>query len=256
MSCWRAGADRGAGSILVLGAVAVVLTAVSAVLTLAAGYEARHRAAAAADLAALAGAGHVRLGAEPACALARTVAAANGGVLQSCAVEGEQVIVTVAVAIVGPTRWLPDPVRRARAGPTTIGPIGVGDSAGAARLGLPIGGPYRITARFADAGPKWASGRHTGLDFAADPGVPVLAAAGGRVTAAGPAGRYGNLVVIDHAGVVTYYAHLSAVTVVVGDIVEAGRQVGAVGSTGNATGPHLHFEVRVGGLARDPAAFF
>ena len=164
-------------------------------------------------------------------------------------------VVSVAAAIVGPTRWLPDPVRRARAGPTTVEPIGVGDSAGVARLTLPIGGPYRITARFADAGPQWASGRHGGLDFAAEPGVPVLAAADGRVTAAGPAGRYGNLVVTDHGGVVTYYAHLSTVTVVAGDIVEAGSQVGAVGSTGNATGPHLHFEVRVGGVARDPAGF-
>ena len=259
MSRWRAtagaGADRGAGSILVLSAVAVVLTAALAVLTFAAGYDARHRAAAAADLAALAGAGQVRLGVEPACSLARTVAAANGGVLHSCEVEGEQVVVSVAAAIVGPTRWLPDPVRRARAGPTTVEPIAVGDSAEAARLALPIGGPYRITARFADAGPHWASGRHSGLDFAAEPGVPVLAAAAGRVTAAGPAGRYGNLVVIDHGDVVTYYAHLSAVTVVVGDLVDAGRQVGAVGSTGNATGPHLHFEVRIGGVARDPAGF-
>jgi secretion/DNA translocation related TadE-like protein len=257
MSRWRTsvGADRGAGSILLLSAVAVVLTAALAVLTLTAGYDARHRAAAAADLAALAGAGQVRVGVEPACSLARSVAAANGGVLRSCVVEGEQVVVSVAAAIVGPTRWLPDPVRRARAGPTRVGPIGVGDSAEAARLALPIGGAYRITARFADTGPQWTSGQHSGLDFAAEPGVPVLAAAGGRVTAAGPAGRYGNLVVIDHGGVVTYYAHLSAVTVVAGDIVEAGSHVGAVGSTGNATGAHLHFEVRVGGVARDPAAF-
>jgi murein DD-endopeptidase MepM/ murein hydrolase activator NlpD len=55
--------------------------------------------------------------------------------------------------------------------------------------------------------------------------------------------------------VVTYYAHLSAVAVAIGDVVETGRQVGSVGSSGNATGPHLHFEVRVGGVARDPAAF-
>jgi secretion/DNA translocation related TadE-like protein len=252
---WRAGADRGAGSILVLGAVAVVLTTVLAVLTLAAAYDARHRAAAAADLAALAGAGRVRVGVEPACSLARTVAAANGGVLRSCAVEGEQVVVSVAATIVGPARWLPDPVRRARAGPMSLGPIGVGHPAGVAQLALPLGGPYRITARFGDTGPHWTSGRHSGLDFAAEPGVPVLAAAGGRVTAAGPGGRFGNRVVIDHGGVVTYYAHLSAVTVVVGDIVDAGRQVGSVGSTGNATGPHLHFEVRIGGVARDPAAF-
>jgi murein DD-endopeptidase MepM/ murein hydrolase activator NlpD len=164
------------------------------------------------------------------------------------------VVVSVAATIVGPTPWLSDPVRRARAGPTAAGLVG-GGRAAADRLALPIADSYRITARFADSGPHWASGRHSGLDFATELGVPVFAAARGRVTAAGPAGRYGNLVVIDHGGVVTYYAHLSAVTVAVGDVVETGRQVGSVGSSGNATGPHLHFEVRVGGVARDPAAF-
>jgi secretion/DNA translocation related TadE-like protein len=254
MSRRLANGERGAGSILVLGAVAVALTALLVVLTLAAGYDARHRAAAAADLAALAGAGQVGFGAEPACALARTVAAANGGVLRSCTVEGEQVVVSVAATIVGPTSWLPDPVRWARAGPTTVGLVSGGQAA-ADRLALPIADSYRITARFGDSGPHWVSGRHSGLDFATEPGVPVFAAARGQVTAAGPAGRYGNLVAIDHGGVVTYYAHLSAVTVTVGDVVETGRQVGSVGSSGNATGPHLHFEVRVGGVARDPAAF-
>ena len=119
---------------------------------------------------------------------------------------------------------------------------------------VPVAGPYRLTARFGDAGSHWASGTHSGLDFAAPAGTPVVAAAGGRVVHAGYAGPYGNLVVIDHSGVTTYYAHLSSIAVSVDDKIGAGHQVGAVGATGNATGPHLHFEVRVGGHARDPAS--
>jgi secretion/DNA translocation related TadE-like protein len=252
----RSHCERGAGSILVLCAVSVVLTVLVAVASLAVGYHARHRAAAAADLAALAAAGRLRAGASAACSLARTVAVANGGVLRSCEVDGWQVVVAVAAPITGPASWLPDPVRRARAGPTSAGQVLAGQQGRAAGFVVPVGGAYRNTARFGDIGPHWASGRHSGLDFAAEPGTSVLAAAGGRVLTAGPAGRYGNLVVIDHgAGIVTYYAHLSALGVAAGAIVETGQQVGTVGSTGNATGPHLHFEVRLGGVARDPAAF-
>ena len=241
-----ADAERGAGSVLVLGAVAIVLTVVVAVATLAAGYHARHRAATAADLAALAAAREVQAGASAACALARTVAEANAGKLRTCEVDGWRVVVAVAAPINGPVSWLPDPVRRARAGPVgSAGPLAV-----------PMAGQYRITARFGDLGPRWASGRHSGLDFAAEHRTAVIAAAAGRVLTAGPAGRYGNLVVLDHGEVVTYYAHLSAVSVTPGQIVSGGEQVGAVGSTGNATGPHLHFEVRVNGVAKDPAAYF
>jgi secretion/DNA translocation related TadE-like protein len=252
----RADAERGAGSILVLCAVAVVLTVAVAVTALAAGYDARHRAATAADLAALAAAREIRLGAPAACALAQTVAEANGGELRSCDIEGWQVVVAVAAQIRGPATWLPEPVRRARAAPTSMGQVTAGGPARAAGLAVPVGGPYRTTARFGDVGPRWASHRHSGLDFAAEAGTPVLAAAAGRVLAAGPAGRYGNLVVVDHGGIVTYYAHLSEVDVTRGQIVGTGRRVGAVGSTGNATGPHLHFEVRTGGVAQDPAAYF
>jgi secretion/DNA translocation related TadE-like protein len=252
----RSRCERGAGSVLVLCAISVALTVLLAVTTLAAGYHARHRAAAAADLAALAAAGQVRAEAAAACALARTVAVANGGVLRSCEVDGWHVVVAVAAPITGLAAWLPDPVRRARAGPTSASHVRAGEQGRAGGFVVPVGGAYRNTARFGDSGPHWASGRHSGLDFAAEPGTSVLAAAAGRVLTAGPAGRYGNLVVIDHgSGMVTYYAHLSAVGVAAGTIVAAGQQVGAVGSTGNATGPHLHFEVRIGGAARDPAAF-
>lgn len=94
---------------------------------------------------------------------------------------------------------------------------------------------------------------HPGFDLAAKTGTPVGAAAGGKITHAGPAGTYGNLVIVQHDnGYETRYAHLSAVTVKVGDKVDAGQQVGNVGTTGYSTGPHLHFEVRHDGKTIDP----
>lgn len=248
----------------------VVLVALVAVATLGSGYLARHRAAAAADLAALAAAQQLRkAGPATPCEAASTVAKANGGVLRSCAVDGWDVEVTVAVGITGPTAWLADPVRRARAGPATGVPgdgtgEGTGEGKGAGPLArtvngagwaLPIAGSHRITARFGDTGHLWSSGRHTGLDFAAPAGTPVLATAGGRVVEAGWAGRYGNLVRVDHGGVVSHYAHLQRILVAAGDVVNAGQQLATVGSTGNSTGSHLHFELRIGGISRDPAAF-
>jgi murein DD-endopeptidase MepM/ murein hydrolase activator NlpD len=95
---------------------------------------------------------------------------------------------------------------------------------------------------------------HPGFDLAAATGTPVSAAARGTITHAGPAGTYGNLVTVRHEhGFETRYAHLSAVDVQVGDVVEAGQEVGKVGTTGYSTGPHLHFEVRQDGQLIDPA---
>jgi murein DD-endopeptidase MepM/ murein hydrolase activator NlpD len=94
---------------------------------------------------------------------------------------------------------------------------------------------------------------HTGVDFPAPTGTPVAAAGSGRITFAGWYPGYGNLVSVAHgSGVRTLYAHLSAFTVKLGDRVSAGARVGLVGSTGESTGPHLHFEVRVRGAAVDP----
>ncbi|MCW5804106.1 MAG: M23 family metallopeptidase [Deltaproteobacteria bacterium] len=94
---------------------------------------------------------------------------------------------------------------------------------------------------------------HPGVDLAAAMGTPVAAASGGTVTHAGPAGTYGNLVMIKHDnGFETRYAHLSAVDVKAGQRVAAGELVGKVGSTGYSTGPHLHFEVRKDGKTLDP----
>lgn len=104
-------------------------------------------------------------------------------------------------------------------------------------------------------GPRWGR-MHEGLDIAAPTGTPVTAAASGTVIVAGGQGGYGNLVVIDHGGgLATAYAHQSRLAVQVGDSVTQGGVVGYVGSTGNSTGPHLHFEVRVGGAARDPVPY-
>jgi hypothetical protein len=97
---------------------------------------------------------------------------------------------------------------------------------------------------------------HAGIDLLATAGTPVRAAAPGRVAYAGLiAGGWGKLVVVAHARRVrTLYAHLSAVSVDVGERVSTGSRVGAVGASGNATGPHLHFEVRLHGAAVDPSS--
>jgi murein DD-endopeptidase MepM/ murein hydrolase activator NlpD len=95
---------------------------------------------------------------------------------------------------------------------------------------------------------------HAGIDLVAPAGTPVTAAAAGRVVwAAFLGGGWGNLVIVVHrSGVRTLYAHLSSIDVRDGDVVATGRRLGRVGETGDATAPHLHFEVRVHGAAVDP----
>ena len=98
---------------------------------------------------------------------------------------------------------------------------------------------------------------HPGMDLDGETGDPVFAAGPGIVTSAGPApagySGYGTTVIIDHGGVVTtLYAHLSAVRVQVGQLVQAGDLVGAIGTTGNVTGSHLHFEVRLANRPVNP----
>jgi len=98
-----------------------------------------------------------------------------------------------------------------------------------------------------------AVGVHRGLDLALAAGTPVVAAGAGRVVMARERIISGNSVVIEHLpGVYSLYFHLSEMTVAVGDRVKAGDRVGSVGSTGLATGPHLHWEVRVSGVPVDP----
>ncbi|WP_431782006.1 peptidoglycan DD-metalloendopeptidase family protein [Streptomyces chumphonensis] len=103
---------------------------------------------------------------------------------------------------------------------------------------------YVLTAGYAARGALWSSG-HTGQDFAVRSGTPVRAVGGGTVVRAGYGGPYGNEVVLAHGnGYWTHYAHLSVIQVGVGQRVQAGRQIALSGSTGNSSGPHLHFEVR------------
>lgn len=94
---------------------------------------------------------------------------------------------------------------------------------------------------------------HKGTDFRAPHGTPVYAAGAGRIVFAGQQRGYGNILYVDHGGgVVTRYAHLSRFETRAGTLVEAGRLIGRVGATGRATGPHLHFEVRLGERAIEP----
>ena len=97
---------------------------------------------------------------------------------------------------------------------------------------------------------------HEGVDFPVDVGTPIFAAAGGVVIYAGPHPQYGYLIEIDHGNeFTTRYAHCSRLLVKEGDVVQRGVKIGETGSTGRATGPHLHFEVRYRGVAQNPVRF-
>ena len=134
------------------------------------------------------------------------------------------------------------------AGPATLAALRRPPARSPLRFLAPIGGAP--TDRF---GPR-GDAMHTGLDYPAPAGAGVVAAGRGCVQSAGyDAGGYGNLVVIRHrAGMTSWYAHLSRISVRPGQCLVAGTPVGAVGSTGNSTGPHLHFELRRRGAAVPP----
>ena len=101
-----------------------------------------------------------------------------------------------------------------------------------------------------------AGAMHNGLDFKGPVGTPILAAAEGKVTAAGHQGGYGNTIEITHPnGLLTRYAHLSGFNVSLGQRVGRGVQIARMGSTGRSTGSHLHFEVRLNGQAINPRKF-
>ena len=127
-------------------------------------------------------------------------------------------------------------------------------SSGKVNLGISLVRPVSgvISARFAENSSIRRSS-HTGLDIAASTGTPVVAAASGKVTFSGWKGSYGNMMVITHSnGVQTYYAHCSKLYFDAGATVSQGQVIGTVGSTGNSTGPHLHLEIRVNGVAYNP----
>ncbi len=101
-----------------------------------------------------------------------------------------------------------------------------------------------------------ANSFHEGIDFPADTGTPIVAAASGKVVEAGWHPQYGKVIEIDHGnGLLSRYAHASSILVQDGELVVRGQHIGAVGSTGRSTGPHLHFEVRLNGVPQDPARF-
>lgn len=127
-------------------------------------------------------------------------------------------------------------------------------SSGKASLGISLIRPISgiITSRFG-ASSSIRSSAHTGLDISAPSGTAIKAAASGTVTFSGYKGSYGNMLVISHGnGVQTYYCHCSKLYVSTGANISQGQTVAAVGSTGNSTGPHLHLEVRVNGVAYNP----
>jgi len=100
------------------------------------------------------------------------------------------------------------------------------------------------------------SALHTGLDYPAEPGTPIFAAAGGVVVVQEFNAPYGNMIEIDHGNdLITRYAHASRVFVNRGDLIRVGQKIAEVGSTGRSTGPHLHFEVLVQGIPQDPMKF-
>lgn len=119
---------------------------------------------------------------------------------------------------------------------------------------------HYITSHFSPRRKNPVSGvykRHTGTDIGASYGAAIVAANSGTVTLAGWNSGYGNCVIIDHGGgKATLYAHMSSYSVSKGQSVQKGQQIGCVGSTGNSTGPHLHFEVLINGSAVDPMQYF
>lgn len=144
---------------------------------------------------------------------------------------------------------------RAAATRTSRGAVGTAAAAPAPQVGSggwvwPARGP--VTSEY---GPRWGR-QHQGIDIGAATGTAIVAARSGTVTHAGRMGGYGAMTLVDHGGgITTAYAHQSAIMVRPGQRVGAGERIGSVGCTGSCTGPHLHFEIRVNGSARNPRGF-
>ncbi|MFJ6855668.1 M23 family metallopeptidase [Streptomyces sp. NPDC091271] len=123
---------------------------------------------------------------------------------------------------------------------------------------LPVAGSH-VTTGYQSGGALWSSGTHSGVDFQAASGTSVVAVGAGTVVEAGWGGAYGNNIVLRMKdGTYTQYGHLSSIGVSVGQSVGSGEQIGLSGSTGNSTGPHLHFEARSTpeyGSDMDPVAY-
>lgn len=124
------------------------------------------------------------------------------------------------------------------------------------RLAIPSTSPLQYFTVTSSFGAARSHGSHTGIDLAAASGTPIVATANGRVRFAAWRGGYGNLVDLDHgeSGYRTRYAHLHTILVHQGQYVKQGDVIGTVGMTGNATGPHLHYEVLYRSAFVDPAS--
>jgi murein DD-endopeptidase MepM/ murein hydrolase activator NlpD len=158
--------------------------------------------------------------------------------------ESREEYLAEAEALAAQSAALAAQIESAQGGSVSTGPV---SDAG---LIWPVGGP--VTSGF---GMRWGR-MHEGIDIAAASGAPIVAAAAGSVIYASWMSGYGNLVVVDHGGgLATAYAHCSAILVAVGQGVVQGETIALVGSTGHSTGPHLHFEVRVNGVAVDPLLY-
>jgi len=120
---------------------------------------------------------------------------------------------------------------------------------------VPIQENYTLSARYGQRGGIWSAGWHTGLDFRVKSGTAVVAAANGTVIASGWGGAYGYRIEIDHGnGYVTAYNHLSKIEISGGEVA-AGQEIGKTGTSGNTTGPHLHFEVTKDGEFMNPSSW-
>jgi murein DD-endopeptidase MepM/ murein hydrolase activator NlpD len=122
-------------------------------------------------------------------------------------------------------------------------------------IAVPIQANYKLSARYGQRGGIWSSGYHTGLDFRVKSGTAVVAAANGTVVSSGWGGAYGNRIEVDHGnGYITTYSHLSKIVIKDGKVA-AGQEIGKSGSSGNTTGPHLHFEVTKDGDFMNPSTW-
>jgi murein DD-endopeptidase MepM/ murein hydrolase activator NlpD len=192
------------------------------------------------------------------------IALDNGEMIAADEAKGAVVVTTVPdnlYAVLRPTLGAPSkpqiaPVATSDAYAFRCGNTATSYDVGSGSWSWPLpDGSYEIGTPFGQSGSMWSSGVHTGQDFPASIGATVRAVTSGTVRVEQPAWA-GNLVRIDHGnGLETLYAHLSRVDVTDGQQVTAGQRIGAVGTEGNSTGPHLHFEVRLGGDPVNPMPF-
>ena len=169
------------------------------------------------------------------------------------AAPSPSIVVQVGTPVTGVAKVLPPPPRIvSRANGRITIPGGAAPSSGAYRAqAASLTSPLKVNSAFGPRGGR----RHNGIDFDGDTGDSVGASLAGTIAFAGVKRGYGNLLIVDHGnGVSTYYAHLSAMYVAEGQQVATGQIIGAVGSTGRSSGPHLHYEVRIDGKPINPTS--